>query len=299
VLAVAVDASVAVRRAAGFSFRSDARQLVSFAAFLEARTERSAGVPRHRMGGARPIRVPACASAGSCHSTSLLPPRGRPRPRGTAGGLRCREAFPSYAVHPLAGADWLAGVGGVSFRVPDAAARHLQHPLCAAGVHRVARVGGHPPPAGRHHTRRLGDPVLEIPQEPPRPAARDRPSRTRAIPPTPPSVCAGRASRLRLAAAETALAPRSRSRLRAARAIGLPDSPRARPTPHSLRHAFAVRALQACPDGRDAITRHMLALSTYLGHAKVADTYWHLEAVPKLMTDIADRCERFVMGGRS
>lgn len=84
----------------------------------------------------------------------------------------------------------------------------------------------------------------------------------------------------------------------AARAIGLPDMPRARPTPHSLRHAFAVRALQACPDGRDAITRHMLALSTYLGHAKVAHTYWYLEAVPELMTDIADRCERFVMGGR-
>jgi integrase/recombinase XerD len=84
----------------------------------------------------------------------------------------------------------------------------------------------------------------------------------------------------------------------AARAIGLPERPHARPTPHSLRHTFAVRALQACPDGRDAITQHMLALSTYLGHAKVADTYWYLEAVPELMTDIADRCERFVMGGR-
>ena len=66
-----------------------------------------------------------------------------------------------------------------------------------------------------------------------------------------------------------------------------------------LRHTFAVRALQACPDGRDAITQHMLALSTYLGHAKVADTYWYLEAVPELMTDIAERCERFVMRGRS
>ena len=86
----------------------------------------------------------------------------------------------------------------------------------------------------------------------------------------------------------------------AARAVGLPDTPaRSRPTPHSLRHTFAVRALQACPDGRDAIAQHMLALSTYLGHAKVADTYWYLEAVPELMTDIADRCERFVMGERS
>lgn len=86
----------------------------------------------------------------------------------------------------------------------------------------------------------------------------------------------------------------------AARASGLPGRPgRGRATPHSLRHTFVVRALQACPDDRDAITKHMLALSTYLGHARVADTYWYLEAVPELMTDIADRCERFVMGGQS
>lgn len=85
-----------------------------------------------------------------------------------------------------------------------------------------------------------------------------------------------------------------------AHVIGLPDGPpRARPTPHSLRHTFAVRALQACPDGRDAITQHMVALSTYLGHGKVAETYWYLEAVPELMTDIADRCERFFIGGQS
>jgi len=75
----------------------------------------------------------------------------------------------------------------------------------------------------------------------------------------------------------------------AARASGLPERPAgARATPHSLRHTFAVRALQACPDARDAITLHMLALSTYLGHAKVADTYWYLEAVPELMGDIAE-----------
>lgn len=86
----------------------------------------------------------------------------------------------------------------------------------------------------------------------------------------------------------------------AAHAIGLPDGPsRRRPTPHSLRHTFAVRALQLCPAGRDAITQHMVALSTYLGHGKVTDTYWYLEAVPELMTDIADCCERFAMGGKS
>jgi len=84
----------------------------------------------------------------------------------------------------------------------------------------------------------------------------------------------------------------------AACAIGLPDRPRARPTPHSLRHTFAVRALLTCPDGRDAITEHMMALSTYLGHANVTSTYWYLEAVPELLVDIAERCERFMMGGQ-
>jgi len=61
----------------------------------------------------------------------------------------------------------------------------------------------------------------------------------------------------------------------AVKRIGLPLGPTGvRPRPHSLRHSFAVRALQTCPDGRDAITKHMLALSTYLGHSKVAHTYW-------------------------
>jgi integrase/recombinase XerD len=70
-----------------------------------------------------------------------------------------------------------------------------------------------------------------------------------------------------------------------------------RATPHSLRHAFAVRALQTCPDGRDHITKHLLMLSTYLGHTKAADTYWYLEAVPDLMRGIAERCEVHVAGG--
>lgn len=77
------------------------------------------------------------------------------------------------------------------------------------------------------------------------------------------------------------------------RGLGLP-----RPTPHSLRHTFAVRSLEACPDGRDRITEHMLALSTYLGHATVSETYWYLEATPDLMRSIAERCETFAKGGR-
>src|SRR6266699_205044 len=72
-----------------------------------------------------------------------------------------------------------------------------------------------------------------------------------------------------------------------------------RPTPHSLRHAFAVRALRTCPDGRDHITKHMLMLSTYLGHSKAALTYWYLEAVPEFMRGIAERCEAHLAGGKS
>ncbi len=80
--------------------------------------------------------------------------------------------------------------------------------------------------------------------------------------------------------------------------MGLPSGrARRRPTPDSLRHAFAVRALQTCPDGRDRITKHMLMLSTYLGHSNAALTYWYLEAVPELMRSIAERCEAHLAGG--
>jgi integrase len=80
--------------------------------------------------------------------------------------------------------------------------------------------------------------------------------------------------------------------------IGLPRSPGLpRPTIHSLRHTFSVRALESCPDGRNRITKHMLALSTYLGHVSVADTYWYLEATPDLMRNIADASQSFLEGG--
>ena len=81
--------------------------------------------------------------------------------------------------------------------------------------------------------------------------------------------------------------------------IGLQREP-GRPPPmlHSLRHTFAVRALETCPDGRDRITQHMLALSTYLGHSKVAHTYWYLEATPELMRKVAERFESFVTGDK-
>jgi integrase/recombinase XerD len=35
-------------------------------------------------------------------------------------------------------------------------------------------------------------------------------------------------------------------------------------------------------------------LSTYLGHAEIAHTYWYLQATPELMTDIAAAAEALV-----
>jgi len=41
------------------------------------------------------------------------------------------------------------------------------------------------------------------------------------------------------------------------------------------------------------IDQRIAALSTYLGHAKVSDTYWYLTGVPELMAIAAARFERF------
>ncbi len=75
-------------------------------------------------------------------------------------------------------------------------------------------------------------------------------------------------------------------------------SRRRRPRIHDLRHSFAVRALEAGPQARAAVSRHMLALSTYLGHRNISDTYWYLEATPLLLRGIAEACEGFWTGER-
>jgi integrase/recombinase XerD len=81
-------------------------------------------------------------------------------------------------------------------------------------------------------------------------------------------------------------------------AAGLPSEPgRPRPRLMDFRHTFAVRGLQTCPKAREHVGRHMLALTTYMGHAKVESTYWYLENTPELLADIAYCCEAFVAGG--
>jgi integrase len=66
------------------------------------------------------------------------------------------------------------------------------------------------------------------------------------------------------------------------------------PEIHSLRHTFAVRRLLAWYKQGVDLERKMAALSTYMGHAKVRDTYWYLSAVPELLAVVGHRFERFV-----
>lgn len=69
------------------------------------------------------------------------------------------------------------------------------------------------------------------------------------------------------------------------------------PRIHDLRHTFAVRSLEQCSHDRTAVARHIVALSTYLGHVHVTDTYWYLQATPVLMGQIAEAGEALLQGG--
>jgi integrase len=66
-----------------------------------------------------------------------------------------------------------------------------------------------------------------------------------------------------------------------------------RPRIHDLRHRFAVRRLLGWYEEGTDLERKLLALSTYLGHAKVSDTYWYLTGVPELLAIAAHRFERY------
>jgi len=69
------------------------------------------------------------------------------------------------------------------------------------------------------------------------------------------------------------------------------------PRLHDLRHTFAVRSLETCGNDPKSVLRHMRALSTYLGHVDINNTYWYLEATPVLLQIIATQAEETWIGG--
>lgn len=73
------------------------------------------------------------------------------------------------------------------------------------------------------------------------------------------------------------------------------DSPVGKPRPriYDLRHTFAChRLLQWYREGVD-VDHAIAALSTYMGHVRVTDTYWYLTGIPDLLQVAADRFENF------
>lgn len=65
------------------------------------------------------------------------------------------------------------------------------------------------------------------------------------------------------------------------------------PRVHDLRHSFAVRRLILWQQQGAELDQRMLALSTYMGHVNISNTYWYLSAVPELMALAGARFEHF------
>lgn len=63
------------------------------------------------------------------------------------------------------------------------------------------------------------------------------------------------------------------------------------PRLYDLRHTFVCKRLLAWYQQGVDVHRMMPVLSTYLGHAKVTDTYWYLTGIPALMKIVATRFE--------
>jgi len=70
------------------------------------------------------------------------------------------------------------------------------------------------------------------------------------------------------------------------------------PRLYDLRHTFAVATLLGWHADRLDVQPLLPVLSTYLGHVNPAHTYWYLQAVPELMSVLADRLQRFLDGPR-
>jgi len=70
------------------------------------------------------------------------------------------------------------------------------------------------------------------------------------------------------------------------------------PRLHDFRHTFAVKTLVNWYRSGDRIEHSLHALSTYLGHGNVSNTYWYLSACPELLGLAVNRLEHHWEGRR-
>jgi integrase len=80
--------------------------------------------------------------------------------------------------------------------------------------------------------------------------------------------------------------------LKLSRKLGWRDRDK-KPRVHDFRHTFAVRRLLKWYEEGANLDQKILALSTYLGHVQVTDTYWYLSAVPELLAIVSEKFENF------
>lgn len=71
-----------------------------------------------------------------------------------------------------------------------------------------------------------------------------------------------------------------------------------KPRIHDFRHTFAVRRLIKWYEEGASLDQKILALTTYLGHVQVTDTYWYLSAVPELLAVVSEKFENFATNER-
>jgi site-specific recombinase XerD len=71
-----------------------------------------------------------------------------------------------------------------------------------------------------------------------------------------------------------------------------PCGRRSGPRIHDLRHRFAVETLIRWYRSGEDVEQKLPVLSTFLGHAKVSDTYWYLSGVPELLALATERLEQ-------
>ncbi len=68
------------------------------------------------------------------------------------------------------------------------------------------------------------------------------------------------------------------------------------PRIQDLRHTFICHRLVSWYQQGVDVDNAILALSTYVGHTQVTDTYWYVTAIPELMAIAARRFEYFAKG---
>ena len=79
---------------------------------------------------------------------------------------------------------------------------------------------------------------------------------------------------------------------RLCRQIGLHGSPASdQPKLHHFRHRFATQTLVQWSQASANIEQQLPILSTFLGHSRVADTYWYLSAHPELIRQAVKQLE--------